>query len=117
MYLNKGERVYINELNQCVRIREAIKNVDGGYIYYIEPCVVDADNTFESFRKAAADIIEELHKENEKISKELQVQKEKVERQIRSTNAVHERLAEREKAYKDYKETHPYKHRWFNFRR
>lgn len=84
--LKAGDEFFLHNIEGAVTIKNVMRNSDGSTTYYIEDKIIETENTKKTKRECQEKIQKWGHEED--IMNEL----------------------------KKYKMTHPYKHRWFNFK-
>lgn len=84
--LKIGDEFYLNDIDEIVVIKSKMRNSSNAIVYYVEDKTIETDRTIESKIKA-----------EERLNNWSQ-------------------LKEENKTLLQYKESHPYQHRFFNFK-
>lgn len=65
--LEKGEKVYINELDLTLAVLDRVRSTNGEYCYYVEHVieVIDDDKSAKSFAQANIELKKEIERYNE----------------------------------------------------
>lgn len=108
--LKVGEKFFLHNILKEVCIQSVLRSSDGSITYYIEDILIETEESKASLKEAK----EELLKIN-KLTEELNEIKDEKNYDGEQCYLYKNAYRNLKKEYEDYKNTHPYEHRFFNF--
>lgn len=95
--LEVGQEFFLHDIEEIVVIEKAMRSTDGSVTYYVKDKLVETENTYKSKIECEEAVRNWRHDEKE-------------------MKATEKKYFELKDEFNGYKITHPYKHRWFNFK-